>query len=207
MYSSPTNKHMKITHPNHPLQLLIIYKKNQLKLYIKHKKIAINQLHKHKPSLYNHFQNIHKQNTATIEHVHQYLHKRKHQNRFVHQTKLIIDPQNINLIININKNNTLLDINHSIQNLPLLKINSSPKISIKHFCTTNTSQLNKILDTFRNQKLIPKPLTHLQISLNGHIINTPILNKVLLTHIIPTTINQYILQYKDTSKKHKSSKI
>ena len=196
---------MKAAQSDRPLRLLVVYKKSQLELYVEHEEMAMDQLRDREPELYNRFESVHEQNAAAIEQVRQCIQQRGHASHFVHRAELALDPQDVDLVISVGGDGTLLDVSHSIRDLPLLGVNSSPGVSVGHFCATDATRLGEVLDAFAQGVLVPRPLTRLQVSLNGHVIDTPILNEVLLAHVVPAAVSRYILQCDNASEEHKSS--
>jgi NAD+ kinase len=116
-------------------------------------------------------------------------------NYYVIDAKSFVAPQDIDFVISVGGDGTLLSASHNLNNqIPILGVNSDPTTSVGFFCTSTTetfyNDLSKILDS-----TIPvTELTRMKIIKNDKVIANRILNDVLFCHTNPASISKYILQ-------------
>jgi len=192
------------THIDRPLRLLVVYKKSQLELYLEHEADAMHEIRVREPALYDRFQTVHEINEQAIATIREQVRDRGHQASFIHRAQTIPD-DDLDLIVSVGGDGTLLDVSHFITDQCLLGVNSAPGTSIGHYCATDCDGFGALLDAFQEGHLGPTPLNRLQITINDSAIDPPILNDVLMAHVVPGAVSRYIVSSNEHSEEHKSS--
>ena len=187
-----------------PLRLLVVYKKSMLELYLEHETEAMHEMKDREPALYERFQSVHEDNEKAINSVREQIVSRGHQATFIHRAEALPD-QDSDLILSVGGDGTLLDVSHYIKNQWVLGVNSAPDTSVGHYCATNCHGIGALLDRLQAGEIQPAPLNRLQITINGKIVEPPVLNDVLLAHVVPGAVSRYIISCNGNTEEHKSS--
>jgi len=110
------------------------------------------------------------------------------------------------LIITVGGDGTFLDASHSVLNdVPMLGVNSAPHSSFGHFCLTDRTGFEAVLDSILAGKLKTVSLLRLKLTLDDVVIDVPVLNEVFLSHIVPPGTARYKLEVGGETAPHKSS--
>lgn len=110
------------------------------------------------------------------------------------------------MVITVGGDGTFLDASHSVLNdVPMLGVNSAPHSSFGHFCLTDRSGFEAALSSILSGRRKPSSLLRLKLTLDDEVVDIPVLNEVLLAHIIPAGTSRYKLEVGGETASHKSS--
>jgi NAD+ kinase len=90
--------------------------------------------------------------------------------------------KNIDLVITIGGDGTLLEIARYVTKIPILGVNSDPKKSIGHFCTTNSLNFAAVFTQFFKNNALLTYMPRMAISIDGKVSKQLILNDVYVTN-------------------------
>jgi NAD+ kinase len=102
--------------------------------------------------------------------------------------------EDFDLVITIGGDGTVLHASHSIGDTPVLAINSSPETSRGYFTAGGAAEVGALLDGFLDGSLEAQPLYRMEVSVNGGVIGSRVLNDVLFSHLCPASTTRYELQ-------------
>jgi NAD kinase len=114
---------------------------------------------------------------------------------------------NIDLIISIGGDGTVLSSSHFNNNIPLLAVNSNPKKSEGALTTLPISQLDIKLDQILKGNFITEKLERIQISINNNLLDLLALNEVFIANEKPYLITKHKIKHNKIKETQKSSGI
>ena len=117
------------------------------------------------------------------------------------------DLNNIDLVIAIGGDGTILSASHYLLDCPLLAVNLSPETSEGALATLSILQLDKKLDEILNNKHTTENLERIQILINSSILPLLALNEVFIANEKAYLVSKYKIKFKDKEEIHKSSGI
>ena len=103
-------------------------------------------------------------------------------------------PLKTDLIITVGGDGTVLSASHYAGNIPILGVNSMPKTSIGFFCAANLKNFKKRLSGIMGNRLKPKSLPLLQVTIDGKRLPFRALNDILFASASPAETVQYTIQ-------------
>jgi NAD+ kinase len=110
------------------------------------------------------------------------------------------------LVITVGGDGTFLDASHSVlDKVPMLGVNSAPHSSFGHFCLTDREGFQAVFASILSGKRKTYPLLRLKLTLDDEVVDIPVLNEVLLSHIIPAGTSRYKIEAGGQAANHKSS--
>lgn len=187
-------------------RLLVVYKKSQLELYQEHEPEAIEYLRAREPQLLARFEHAHKLNSQAIDKVGSAATKLGFDAECVYRADH--EAGNLfSLVISVGGDGTLLDVSQTLRDVPIMGVNSSPTMSVGHFCCTDADGFATALEQWRDGQLESAVLNRLQITVNGTPNPTPVLNEMLYAHTVPGAVSRYVFRCGDAEEEHKSSGI
>jgi NAD+ kinase len=90
--------------------------------------------------------------------------------------------KNVDLVITIGGDGTLLEIARYLKTIPILGVNSDPKKSIGHFCSCNSDTFATLFDAYIKQELSITKIPRMSITIDGKTSEQLILNDVYVTN-------------------------
>ncbi|MBN2357853.1 MAG: NAD(+)/NADH kinase, partial [Deltaproteobacteria bacterium] len=112
------------------------------------------------------------------------------------------------LVVTVGGDGTLLDVSHHVgPHIPLLGVNSDPARSVGLLMAARADSVAEILDAIRRRRLRPRPVTRLELELNGEPLPVLALNDVLIAHSNPAATSRYQLTVGRRREDQKSSGI
>jgi NAD+ kinase len=114
-------------------------------------------------------------------------------------------PSDFDLIVTVGGDGTVLHASHSINNTPILAINSSPVTSVGFFTAANASNFGEILDQVLAGTIKPVTLSRMKVQVNDKVITRHALNDVLFCHDCPASTTRYALSFNDNVEDQISS--
>jgi NAD+ kinase len=187
-------------------QILVVYKKSQMELYEDHHPEGLALVRQREPTLWKQFEQAHQENLLALEKVRTAIHDRGIAATYAHRSEHP-PAQHYDLVVSVGGDGTLLDVSHSVLAQPILGVNSSPDMSVGHFCAADADTFDLHLAQWLAGEFEESVLTRLQVMLNKAPVGPPVLNEVLVSHTVPAAVSRYILTVGDTEEEHKSSGI
>jgi NAD+ kinase len=111
------------------------------------------------------------------------------------------------LIVTLGGDGTLLWASHLVGRQPMLAINTAPRDSVGYFCAGTKDNLEEIIVGALAHALPSTELTRVQISLDGEVVSSRVLNDVLFCHECPAATTRYLIRQREIEEDHKSSGI
>ena len=175
-------------------KVLILHKKSTFQIQaIEHRETRFIQLLEEKSDVVTRVKLAHNEHVQTLNLLESELRKRNIEFQSVARAELKDRVTDVDLMIAVGGDGTFLDASHSLEDVPLLGINSSSSSSFGHFCLANASNLSQILDDIESDKLQPSKLLRLELVLNGSILPELVLNEVLIAHSNPAATSRYFI--------------
>lgn len=118
---------------------------------------------------------------------------------------------NCDIVITVGGDGTFLTASHDIRTgTPVLGVNSAPLTSFGHFCLTDRVNFAATWSAVKSGELKPYPLLRLKLTVTSRelgtvVIDTPVLNEILVAHSHPAGTSHYRLTVGDQSEEHKCS--
>lgn len=100
----------------------------------------------------------------------------------------------VDLVISVGGDGTVLDISHKLDDQPLLAINSDPVRSVGYFCAGEAGDTGHLLDQIFDDGWQPMSLMRFCLQMNGERTGYPILNDILIAHANPAAVTSYLLE-------------
>lgn len=96
-------------------------------------------------------------------------------------------------VITVGGDGTLLSASHKVPaGIPVLGVNSDPKTSVGYLCAAHAEDVRNIL-LAKNFKSDIKKITRLQVSIDGEVVCSRVLNEALFSHVCPAAMTKFIL--------------
>jgi NAD+ kinase len=113
----------------------------------------------------------------------------------------------LDLVIVIGGDGTVLDVSHRVEDTPMLAINSDPQRSVGYFCACGAEGAGAALDRFLAGASIRATLHRLAVYINGEKYPYPCMNDLLVVNQHPAMMSRYMLTAGELQEKHSSSGI
>lgn len=115
------------------------------------------------------------------------------------------DSTQLDLVITVGGDGTLLSASHSVANVPILGINSAPSHSVGFFCGAQHGNAAVAIGRALRGELRRAVLTRMQVRQNGEVVHARVLNEALFCHISPAATSRYLVRFGDVEEEQKSS--
>jgi len=115
------------------------------------------------------------------------------------------DAQGLDLVITVGGDGTLLSASHSVGDAPLLGINSAPNHSVGFFCGARSGEAATAIEKALRGALRPTVLTRMQVTVNGKVVSSRVLNDALFCHAVPAATSRYLVRFGKVEEEQKSS--
>lgn len=115
------------------------------------------------------------------------------------------DAEGLDLVITVGGDGTLLSASHSVGDVPLLGINSAPNHSVGFFCGARSGEAASAIEKALRGALKRAVLTRMQVTLNGKVVISRVLNDALFCHAVPAATSRYLVQFGKVEEEQKSS--
>jgi len=149
----------------------------------------------------------HSEHVETLERVESELKRRNIDFQTIPRAELEGMVMDVDLMISVGGDGTFLDASHFLKDVPILGVNSSKSSSFGHFCQANEKNFSQILDDILSGAMQPEKILRLQLTLNGEVLPTPVLNEVLISHINPAATSRHIIEIAGIIEEQRSSGI
>ncbi len=111
----------------------------------------------------------------------------------------------VDLIITVGGDGTVLTTSHYVIHQPILGIKSFGQTSVGYFCGATQKTMRKVLSEIVSGKRKPTPLHRIQVMINGKPLQELVLNEVLFSHALPASMTRYELTVGRRKEVHRSS--
>ncbi|MBM4356640.1 MAG: NAD(+)/NADH kinase [Deltaproteobacteria bacterium] len=115
------------------------------------------------------------------------------------------DDRDLDLVVTVGGDGTMLRASHSVRRAPILAINSAPSYSVGFFCGATCATATEALRKALEGKLRGVVLTRMQVRLNGKVVSSRVLNDALFCHKSPAATARYIVEHRGVVEEQKSS--
>jgi NAD+ kinase len=115
------------------------------------------------------------------------------------------DASDLDLVVTVGGDGTLLAASHQVGDVPVLAINSAPEHSVGFFCGARAGAALGALRAALRGDLRRAVLARMAVTLNGTIVTERVLNDALYCHASPAATSRYIVALRDTTETQKSS--
>ena len=115
------------------------------------------------------------------------------------------DAEGARLVITVGGDGTLLTASHHVVGTPVLGVNSAPGHSVGFFCGTGPGSVEKNLRRALAGELESVTLTRMEVSRNGRLVSSRVLNDALVCHSCPAATSRYILEIDGITEEQRSS--
>lgn len=115
------------------------------------------------------------------------------------------DSTQVDLVITVGGDGTLLSASHCVANVPILGINSAPSHSVGFFCGAQRSNAAAAIGRALQGELRRAVLTRMQVRQNGNVVHARVLNEALFCHISPAATSRYLVTFGGAEEEQKSS--
>ncbi|MEZ4302634.1 MAG: NAD(+)/NADH kinase, partial [Polyangiaceae bacterium] len=147
----------------------------------------------------------HQEHTETLEEVKAALRKVKARVTTLGRHGDGFDPDELDLVITIGGDGTLLSASHAVTRVPMLGINSAPSHSVGFFCGARKGQAAQAIAAAVRGELHRTVLSRMAVRVNGKTVTERVLNEALYCHSSPAATTRYILRLGDIEEEQKSS--
>lgn len=186
-------------------RVLVIYKRTTFQRYRGGKSTRIQALldqgHRSVDSLLE----AHEAHLATLERTKEVLKQLGADARFRHGYSP--EPEDAwDLVITLGGDGTLLWASHLVgPETPMLAINSAPRSSVGYFCAGDSGQVGELVEAALAGDMRATKLSRMQVSVDGELVHTRVLNDVLFCHECPAATTRYLLRRGDHEESQMSS--
>ncbi|HYP25197.1 MAG TPA: hypothetical protein VE262_00640 [Blastocatellia bacterium] len=109
------------------------------------------------------------------------------------------------LTVSVGGDGTALASSHYVRDGLIIGVNSAPRDSVGHFCSTDRRGFPEMLGEILDSRLKPLRLARLEVSLDDEPLPELALNDVLIAHSLPAATTRYIIQIGGEREEHRSS--
>ncbi|KYF65378.1 NAD(+) kinase, partial [Sorangium cellulosum] len=115
------------------------------------------------------------------------------------------DTADLDLVITVGGDGTLLSASHNVGDVPILGINSAPGHSVGFFCGATSGDAADAIAQALRGSLRRTVLTRMQVTVNDKIASARVLNDALFCHISPAATSRYVIRFGRAEEEQKSS--
>jgi NAD+ kinase len=189
-------------------KVLILHKKSTFQIQaIEHRESRFLKLLEEGSEVVERVKLAHNEHVQTLTRLENDLTRRKIEFQSIARAELKDRVTDVDLMIAVGGDGTFLDASHSLEDVPLLGINSSSSSSFGHFCLASQQNFCTVLDDIEADRLRPVPLLRLELILKGSPLPEQVLNEVLVSHSNPAATSRYFLGLNEPSEEQRSSGI
>lgn len=117
----------------------------------------------------------------------------------------MFDSTNLDLVVTVGGDGTLLSASHSVAHVPILGINSAPSHSVGFFCGAQRGHAAEAIGRALRGELRRAVLTRMQVRQNDEVVHARVLNEALFCHISPAATSRYLVTFREMEEEQKSS--
>jgi len=186
-------------------RILVVYKKDAYQQYIQEQQDAhlVRLLRQKHPDMLD-MQRAHTVHKEALESVVHELRKARVRFDWVYRADLR-GIRRYQLVVSVGGDGTFLQAARSVENTPILGVNSDPRRSEAVFCAATTQTFAGLLHRALEGQLPELHLHRLLLVLNGRKLDYKAINDVLIVHDDPAALSRYRLSIRGRSETQKSS--
>jgi NAD+ kinase len=109
------------------------------------------------------------------------------------------------MVITVGGDGTFLEASHLVRDTPMLGLNSAPSLSVGVFCAATSKTIAKVLAGIRKGTIKALQLNRMGVTLNGTVLQEPVLNELLVAAQNPATTARYFIELGRKREVQKSS--
>jgi NAD+ kinase len=147
----------------------------------------------------------HEAHERTVREVKQALDRLGVEARLIRGSAQEFDARDLDLVITVGGDGTLLGASHSVVDVPILGINSAPDHSVGFFCGARSGEAEDAIQKALRGALRRTVLTRMQVTVGGKLVTARVLNDALFCHTSPAATSRYIVRLGKTEEEQKSS--
>ncbi len=191
--------------PRSPLRVLVVSKKSAYQLYVReHKMKAVSELLASNDPSVARLVRADVDHAETLEEVRAALVALGIRARFRDRSK-VGKIQDIDLVITVGGDGTLLGVSHQLVTTPIVGINSAPRDSVGYLCGIRKGEVFPKLKAIVDGRAKVQPVARVMVTVDGEVVTKHVLNEVLFAHKNPAMTSRYILLFRKSQEEHKSS--
>jgi NAD+ kinase len=115
------------------------------------------------------------------------------------------DASDLDMVVTVGGDGTLLAASHHVGAVPILAINSAPDHSVGFFCGARSGEALATLRAALRGGLRRAVLTRMAVRVNGAVVAGRVLNEALFCHASPAATSRYLVRVGDVEEQQKSS--
>lgn len=189
------------------MQVVVVYKKSQLRLALEKRNNRIKRLLKRGDPSVLPMQAAHDAHEATLAEVQRALKAAKVSTKTVYRASLRRAMTEGRLVVCVGGDGTLLDASHKVRESHVLGVNSDTAHSVGFLCAAHRGTFAAQLDEILSGKWLPTPVGRIHGAIDGDPLPFPVLNDVLVSHKNPAATSRYLIEHNGITEDHKSSGI
>jgi NAD+ kinase len=115
------------------------------------------------------------------------------------------DSRDLDLVITVGGDGTLLSASRNVVDVPILGINSAPGHSVGFFCGATSDKAADAITKALRGSLRRTVLTRMQVTVNDKPVTARVLNDALFCHTSPAATSRYVIRFGKIEEEQKSS--
>jgi NAD+ kinase len=119
--------------------------------------------------------------------------------------QVAFDPSDVDLVVTVGGDGTLLSASRHVAGVPVLGVNSVPHSSIGFFCAGTARESASLLREALKGRLKRVRLTRMAVDLGARRVSNRVLNEALFCHLVPAATSRYVLSVGSTKEEQRSS--
>jgi NAD+ kinase len=147
----------------------------------------------------------HEAHERTVREVREALDRLGVEARLIRGSAQEFDARDLDLVVTVGGDGTLLGASHSVVDVPILGINSAPDHSVGFFCGARSGEAEDAIQKALRGVLRSTVLTRMQVTVGGKLVTARVLNDALFCHASPAATSRYIVRLGKTEEEQKSS--
>ncbi|MBI2892809.1 MAG: NAD(+)/NADH kinase [Deltaproteobacteria bacterium] len=188
-------------------RVLVIYKKSVFRTHVEERRHSrVKELLEAASPAVRRVVRAHRHHTQTLERVRRALTRLGARASFRFRRD-VGDTSGFDLVVTVGGDGTLLWVSHYVAKTPVLSVNSAPNDSVGFFAGATRQNVEERLELAVRGELPVTSLQRMAVKLDGELLETRVLNDVLLCHENPAAMSRYILRHGRLVEDQKSSGI
>lgn len=189
-------------------EVLVVYKKSQLRLALEKKNSRIQRLVKRGDPSTEAMRAAHQAHEDTLVEVERALRAAGVGYSKVYRARLRpAMTERRQLVVSVGGDGTLLDASRKVGTTPTLGVNSDPAHSVGFLCAAHRGTFSALLEAILAGRLKPTVVRRLGGAVDGTPLPFPVMNDVLIAHKNPAATSRVLLEHQGIVEDQKSSGI